>query len=930
MKPERWNKIESIFHKALEADEGRRAAVLEESCAGDEVLRREVESLLAQHENAGDFIETPAFEAEASTVGEPPVPSAVKPRPNLTGSLFGQYRIVEEIGVGGMGVVYKAEDTKLGRPVALKFLPQGLAADHVALARFRREARAASALNHPNICTIYDIVEGPGPVFIAMEYMEGQTLAGCMGGQALDAERITKFGMAIAEALGAAHAKGVIHRDIKPGNVFVTTSGLVKVLDFGVAKLLRIRDGPTATSVTKTEGVTGTLPYMSPEQLRGRDVDARSDIYSLGVVLYEMSTGRRPYAGDLQSELIDSILNRPASPPRTNNPKLSSKLEEIILKCLEKDPEDRYQTAKEIAVDLRRMSAPSATTTPAVTRGAKPRSRVLLLAAAGAICLGLAALWFFSPVRQPRVTGSTRITHDSVLKCCMVTDGSRIYFVQILNGGTVLMQVSAAGGESSAIPTPIRDPMILDISPDHSQLLVRTRDDKDTPFWILPLPAGSPRQLGNLVGQEARWSPDGRQLVFHKGSDLYLAKADGAEPRLLKSFHGRTGMFPYFSPDGSRVRFTVTWPGSLWEINANGSNLHQLLAGWHDAADNCCGRWTADGRYYVFWSDALSGGEMGDIFAHRESGGLLHRAAAAPARLTFGPVGFDYSNLLPSADGRKLFVQGMQERSELVRYDAGYKQFVPFLAGVSAEWAGFSRDGKWIAYSSVPEGTLWRSRVDGGERIQLTTGSSISPQWSPDGTRIAYSDGSKVFLIPAEGGSPEQLLPEDIEEYEPTWSADGTRLAFGRGTQGDGNQNIEIVEMKTRQASTLPGSTGLHFPRWSPDGRYLAALTSDDKKLVLYNFTTQKWSNWVTSPGGLDYPSWSGDSRYVYYNHVDAGQVSCRRVRVGVNHPEDLFSLQGLRQYQGWAWAGLAPDNSRLYARDLSTHEIYALDVDFP
>ena len=263
----------------------------------------------------------------------------------------------------------------------------------------------------------------------------------------------------------------------------------------------------------------------------------------------------------------------------------------------------------------------------------------------------------------------------------------------------------------------------------------------------MPLPAGSPRRLGNLVGRFARWSPDGRQLVFIKGPDLYLAKSDGSEPQLLKSVKGLPGSnqvgsgssYPYFSPDGARIRFTVTWPGSLWEINANGSNLHQLLAGWHNTADNCCGRWMPDGRYFVFWSDSAG---LGNIFALRESGGLFRRASAVPTQLTTGAMRFDYDNILPSTDGRKLFVQvGQKNRSEFVRYDAGSKQFVPFLPGVSATWATFSRDGKWIAYSTVPDGNLWRSRVDGSERLQLTFKTTdlaacriaeLVPRWNAD------------------------------------------------------------------------------------------------------------------------------------------------------------------------------------------------------
>ena len=360
MKPEQWGKVESIFHKALDADESRRSSVIEELCAGDEALRREVESLLAHHSDSASFIEQPAFADQVDTIPFRPVTAAAVPRPDLKGVAVGHYRILEEIGTGGMGVVYKAEDTRLGRLVALKFLPEHMAADSVALERFRREARSASSLNHPNICTIHDIDVYEGREFIVMEYLDGQTLAMYMAGRrAVGAELVAKLGMPIAEALGAAHSKGVIHRDIKPANIFVTQSGLVKVLDFGVAKLVAKANQSEATTLTDTHAIIGTPLYMSPEQLRGENLDPRADIYAFGVVLYEIAAGQRPYSSSLHAQLVDEILNRSASPPSSINKKLSAKADDIILKCLAKDPEDRYQTAKEIAVDLRHLSKQS-------------------------------------------------------------------------------------------------------------------------------------------------------------------------------------------------------------------------------------------------------------------------------------------------------------------------------------------------------------------------------------------------------------------------------------------------------------------------------------------------------------------------------------------------------------------------------------------
>lgn len=431
MDNERWQKIERVFHAALQAEPSRRATILKDSCAGDESLRRQVESLLAHHEDAGTFLETPAFAtAESSDSGKPSSTSGGTAC-FAVGAVVAQYRVLGQIGAGGMGVVCKAEDTKLGRLVALKFLPETLVTDASVLERFQREARAASALNHPNICTIYDIAEHQGHPFIAMEYLDGRALKEHILGRTLEADEISKLGIQIAEALSAAHSKGVIHRDVKPGNIVVTVSGPVKVLDFGLAKLIGSQgaDAPTK-SLTETNAVAGTVPYMSPEQLRGRAVDARTDIYALGVVLYEMATGRRPFTAEISPQLIDDILNSLPPLPHDLNPKVPLKLEEIILKCLEKDPEDRYQTAKEIAVDLRRMTAPTSGSQRLVTsrpkrfgmlsrfnRIAIPILAIAILALGGA----LLRTGYFNPNRSIAVLPFVDDSNDTSME--YISDG---------------------------------------------------------------------------------------------------------------------------------------------------------------------------------------------------------------------------------------------------------------------------------------------------------------------------------------------------------------------------------------------------------------------------------------------------------------------------------------------------------------------------
>ncbi len=545
----------------------------------------------------------------------------------------------------------------------------------------------------------------------------------------------------------------------------------------------------------------------------------------------------------------------------------------------------------------------------------------------------------------------------------MLTDGTRLLF-NLASGQP--RQVSVKGGESVPLALPMQNALLADISPDRSEFLMYRYHDWEAErfryeLWLAPLLGGSPRRLGSLLlttqfGLEngtgaptprrmgaglrlyllhesaAAWSPDGQQLVYTQDVELHLARSDGTEVRKLATFAGHP-FFVRWSPDGRFVRLSVSNAGSttqdtaasLWEVSVDDGRARRLLPGWDPSWYNCCGNWTANGKYYVFQSRS-------NIWALREKTGFFQRTSPEPVQLTTGPMAMYWP--LPSLDGKRLFIAGYQPRNEFLRYDPQSRQLVSTLAGLSGTDLEFSKDGKWVAYVSIPDGSLFRAAADGSQRLQITSLPFVgSPHWSPDGKQIAFAAGNptRIYVAPFDGGAVRRVTDGESGkngDIDPSWSPDGASLAFG-AHYGIDAAVVHVVDLRTRHVSALPGSERMWSPRWSPDGRLIAGLSAGGAdKLMMYDLRTRKQTVLFEQESG--WPSWSWDGKFLFFLFFASdSNLWISRVRMRDREVERV--TRSLSKGRADAeWFAAAPDNSLITARDAGTDEIYALDWEAP
>lgn len=870
-------------------------------------------------------------------------------RKSPSGQATSRYRIVEKLGAGGNGVVYKAEDARLGRFVALKFLPPEGQRDVHARVRFQREAQAASALNHHNICTVYDIGEQDGQTFIAMELLEGQTLKQKIGSRPLPLETLLDYAMQIAAALEVAHQNGIVHRDIKPSNIFVTSRGEVKLADFGLAKRVILDSTPTAEAPTISDSITergvivGTVAYMSPEQAQDQNIDARSDIFSFGIVLYEMATGKRAFPGESSATIIGEILHKEPRPIRDLNPQVPEELQRIVLKALEKDREDRYQTVQELKVDLRRLmkkeTERSQVGVPVAPPKRKNSSRKWIwiggVAVLGVCVAVLLALFAGGTPADSAPLAMEQITFSSETKTPPIfTDGSRIYYVS----GNKPVEMSVKGGAAAPLRVDIGSMYILDISPDASEFLLVQNDLNDETqrgtIWTMPVLGGAARRLGNITARGGSYSPDGKLIAFNEKESVFVCDVNGQNVREIWNTHHMVQDNPAFSPNSKRIRVTVSKSNlendltRIWELNVDGSNPHLLPLPNYWPADTATsdGIWTPGGKHFVFSSSKDGSNNLYEYIEPR-----WYELWKNPFAVKLSPGQPEVIGMAPGRDSKGMYVVGRVAQGSLHYYNEKEKRFLPYLGGLAAAQMVVSPDGKWLAYTDYPRGYLWRCKVDGSEELQLTDSLAQMPTWSPDSKWLAYSDWHELYRVGVDGGAAKKLTSEGFTEVLPSWSPDGKSIYFN-DYPIQGHLRIRVLDLETGEVTTMPGSEGYYAPSWSPDGQYLAAIQNPPKSAALYSVNAKQWKRLKVFEHDWGFFAWARDSKSIFYMRgpleVGAGEpIGIGRLTVPDGRWELYAKFTGMSPYPQGAqdFLSVTPEGSVAAMSDTSVTQIYKM-----